>query len=265
MKAKAVLCLLSIVLILFAGCSEENDNDNENGNGVLQFMTENPWASYLAKNIGIAESFASNPALTGDTTATYMTSMNFCIGDVWVAQGEVKAGNPDNLEWVRLTTSTNTERMLFEDYTFPSVEIPSGTYQSIKITFRNVFYRHVQLISDPSVSYELLETMGSWTDPCDVNDTTWAETNYFGPDGNHILNDNDVFELVAPGERLGGFTIEADETVFLSWRLGAGVTEPCINYLIDANGNREWDCGIDYIEDECPPEMQYMWDFVVEY
>lgn len=211
------------------------------------------------------KSEATNPALIGDTTETYMTSIKFYIGDVWISQDEVKAGDPDELEWIRLTSYTNTENKLFEDYSFSAVEIPAGTYQSIKITFRNVFYRYTQLISDPTITYELLETMGSWTDPCNENDTTWARTNYFGSDGNHIMNDGDVFELVSEGEKLGGFSIEPSKTAVVSWRLGAGATEPCVNYLIDENGNRQWDCGIDYIEDECPPEMEYMWDFVVEY
>jgi hypothetical protein len=34
---------------------------------------------------------------------------------------------------------------------------------------------------------------------------------------------------------------------------------------MDENGNLEWDCGVDYIDIECPPEVEYMWDFVVEY
>jgi hypothetical protein len=115
------------------------------------------------------------------------------------------------------------------------------------------------------VSYELLETMGSWTDPCDATDTTWAATNYFSDAGNHSLNDDGLFFLVTEGERIGGFTIEAGRISRVSWRMGAGVTEPCLNLLIDENGNRMWDCGTDRIEFVCPPELEYMWDFVIEY
>ncbi len=186
-------------------------------------------------------------------------------GDVWVSTGEVKAGQANDMEWIRLTNVTNTDQKLFEDYSFSKIELPAGTYKSIKLTFRNVFYRYAQLVSNPEISYELLETMGSWTSPCDENDTTWARTNYFGFDGNHILNDNGTFELVSEGEKLGGFTIEAGKTAIVSWRLGAGATQPCITYLIDENNNLEWDCGVDRMEFECPPEVEYMWDFVVEY
>jgi hypothetical protein len=175
------------------------------------------------------------------------------------------SGQPDNNDWIRLTSFTNTDHKLFEDYSFSKAEVPAGTYKSIKLTFRNIFYRYAQLVSDPAISYELLETMGSWTEPCNENDTTWAKTNYFGFDGNHILNDIGIFELVSEGEKLGGFTIEAGKTAVVSWRLGAGVTEPCISYLIDENANLEWDCGIDRMDFECPPEAIYMWDFVVEY
>jgi hypothetical protein len=219
------------------------------------------------KSAVLLKSTASNPPLTGDTTATITSSFKLTIGDVWVSQGEVKAGNSDNLEWIRLTSFTNTEPKLFEDYLFSAIEIPGGTYQSIKLTFRNVFYRYNYLVSDSSVKYELLETMGSWTDACDENDTTWARTNYFGPDGNHILNDNDVFELVSAGEKIGGFSIESGKTAIVSWRLGAGYTGTCYTYLIDENSNLEWDCGIDRMEFECIPESEYlyMWDFLVEY
>jgi len=264
MKTKTVFCVMFAALIIIVGCSIDNEEDNEI-NGLLQFRTLNPWATSIQKNAGVLKFMASNPALVGDTTVTYMTSLNLCIGDVWVSQGEVKAGDPDTLEWIGLTNVTNRELKLFEDYVFNEVELPVGTYKSIKMSLKNIFYRHTELVSDPTVKYELLETMGSSFDSCDENDTTWAKTSYFGPGGCHKLTDDDVFEVVAPGETIGGFSIETGKTAIVSWRLGAGVTEPCINYLFDLNGNREWDCGIDDLEDECPPEMEDMWDFVVEY
>ncbi len=263
MKNRVILSVLLCALIPMTGCTEDSVTDGEDGTGILTFRTLNPLSSG-STGAGLAKT-AVNPPLTGDTTATHMTSLKLAIGDVWVSTGEVTAGQPDDLEWIRLTSVTNTELRLFEDYSFSEVAIPAGTYRSIKLTFRNVFYRYAQLISDPSVAYELLETMGSWTSPCDENDASWATTNYFGVDGNHKINDSGVFELVSAGERLGGFTIEAGRTASVSWRLGAGSTQPCINYLIDENGNLAWDCGIDRIEFECPPDFEYMWDFVVDY
>lgn len=263
MKTKTLICLFFIALILSIGCSKVDENDNET-TGHLQFKTLNPISTSI-KSASILKSTTSNPALVGDTTETILTSLNFCIGDVWVSQGEVKAGNPDDLEWIRLTDVTNHELKLFENYLFAAKELPTGTYKSIKITLKNIFYRHVELVSDPTVKYELLETMGSTFAPCDENDTSWVKPNYFSYDGNHNLNDSGVFEVIESGEKIGGFTIEKEGTAIVSWRLFAGVTEPCINYLFDLNGNLEWDCGIDDLEEECPPEMEYMWDFVVEY
>ncbi len=260
MKKLIIIALLMVLSLSIFSCGEGDDNGEENNNGVLQFKMTNSVKTPEA----MALKAVTNPQLTGESTAVYTTSMKLAIGDVWVSQGEVKAGGADDLEWVRLTTSTNTEIKMFEDYSFSEVEIPAGTYKSIKITFRNVFYRYAELISDPSVKYELLETMGSWEDACDENDESWAKTNYFGPDGNHILN-NDVFEMVSEGEKISGFTIEPDKTAVVSWRLGAGVTTPCTTYLIDENDNLEWDCGVDRMEFDCPPEVKYMWDFVVEY
>jgi hypothetical protein len=259
------LLIMGVLLVFASSCNKDDEDDNvPSTNGLIEFKCINPVASNL-KSVSNTKSVLSNPALTGDTTETYFTSMNFTIGDVWVSQGEVKAGETDNFEWIRLTNTTNTDSKLFEDYIFPTKEIPVGNYKSIKITFRNIFYRHVHLISDPSIKYELLETMGSWTTPCDPADTSWATINYFGPDGNHKLNSSNVFELVSQGEKIGGFNIEADKKANISWRLYAGVTTPCTNYLIDENSNLQWDCGVDRIEEECPPELEYMWDFVVEY
>lgn len=258
MKKAKHLVLMLVIILTSVACTKESDT------GILLFKTLNPVESNL-KSLETLKSVGENPPLTGDTTATYMTSMKFGVGDVWVSQGEVIAGNPDNLTWVRLTSETNMDLKLFEDYQFDEVEIPAGTYKSIKLTLRNIFYRHVELISDPSVTYELLESMGSWTDPCNEHDTSFVAANYFSTGGNHSLNDDGLFELVSEGEKIGGFTIEEGRRAIVSWRLGAGVTDPCINYLIDENQNGVWDCGIDYIEDVCPPEMVYMWDFLVEY
>ncbi len=265
MKTKVVASIFLCSLFLIAGCNKENE-EPQNKTGKLQFKTLNPNASGK-KSSEFLTSATLNPPLTGDITTTITTSFKLTIGDVWVSQGEVKAGNSDDLDWVRLTSFTNTEPKLFEDYSYTAIEIPEGTYQSIKITFRNVFYRYNYLVSDPSVKYELLETMGSWTDECDENDTTWARTNYFGPDGNHFLNTNNTFQLVSEGEKIGGFSIEAGKTAILSWRLGAGYTGICYTYLLDENKNRVWDCGVDKMDFECIPDSDYlyMWDFLVEY
>ena len=261
MKPMTIISTILCFGLLFSGCNKENDLEPK---GFIEFRTSNPMTS-SNNSASLLRPISTNPSLIGDTTITHSTSLKLCIGDVWISQEVVKAGETDNLEWIRLTTTTNTEAKLFEDYSFSAIEIPLGIYESIKITFRNVFYRYVQLVSDTSVKYELLETMGSWTAPCDETDTTWAATNYFGPDGNHKLNDNDLFELVSSGEKIGGFSIEDDKTAIVTWRLYAGATTPCITYLIDENSNLEWDCGTDRMEFDCPPEVEYMWDFVVEY
>jgi hypothetical protein len=154
---------------------------------------------------------------------------------------------------------------LFEEYSFPAKEIPTGEYKSIKISFRNIFYRQLKLASDTKVIYELLETMGSSTDPCNPNDTTWARTNYFLQGGNHYLNSSGVFQLASDGEKIAGFKIGAGKITSITWRLGAGSTDICTISLIDKNGNRVWDCGVDDVEIECPPTVKYMWDFQIAY
>jgi hypothetical protein len=268
MKPKLIVNILVCTFFLFAGCNDDSVtepvNEDETQTGTLQFKTLNPMAGLLKSELD-QNSVTSNPPLTGPTTITETTSLLLGIGDVWVSQEEVKVGEPDDLEWIKLTGTTNTELKLFEDYSFAAVDVPEGTYKSIKIIFRNVFYRYAKLVSDPSVTYELLETMGSYSAPCDENDLAWARTNYFGPDGNHGLDGNNLFEMVSEVEKIGGFTLEAGQTAVLSWRLWAGATEPCTTFLIDENDNLQWDCGVDRMDFDCPPDVEYMWDFVIEY
>jgi hypothetical protein len=265
MKIFKILCPILCASILFTACKKnEDDKITPPKNGIIEFKCINPWSLSL-KSAYKTKSRLSNPLLLGDTTETLLTSLIITIGDVWVSQGNITVGQPDNLEWVKLTNITNTDLKLFEDYTFPAKEIAVGDYKSIKITLRNIWYRQVKLSSDPTVIYELLETMGSSSDPCNSDDDSWAKTDYFGSGGNHNLDINGNFVLVEDGEKVNGFKIESGKKAIISWRLGAGSTDPCINYLLDLNGNRIWDCGIDDLYDECPIGMEYMWDFVVEY
>lgn len=254
------LILLSALVLAASSCKDDTEPVEQPTTGNLRFKMINPVAApYKLKK--------SNPDLTGKETVTKTISVNFCVGDVWVSKNEVKAGEADiPSDWVKITSFTNRESKLFEDYSFPDVQIPLGDYKSVHLTFRNVFYRYAVLESDSGVFYELLETMGSWTDPCDANDTSWVDstTNYFSADGNHRIVDG-KYVLDVEGEKLTGFKIEANKTAVVSWRLGAGVNEPCTTTLHDVNDNRKWDCGIDSMSFYCPPEVKYMWDFVVEY
>jgi len=271
MKAIKLFVTLFCAIVVFTFCDDTDKLSKQKG--LLEFKCINPMGtgsgaqirSDIAKAPYIMKSVAVNPPLVGDTTETIMTSMKIAIGDIWVSKGIVKAGETDNLEWIRLSTETNTEIKLFEDYHFQPVELPVGEYKSIKMTLRNIWYRQVKLASNPEVVYNLLETMGSSTDVCDENDTSWAKTNFFGTDGNHVLTDENKFQLASEGEKIAGFKIENGKKAIVSLVLGAGATESCTNYLIDKNGNREFDCGIDEVKTVCPPSVQYMFGFSVEY
>lgn len=252
-----LVCVALCFAVVLSGCKD--DDPVENNKGILQLKAVNT-IEFKTKKEG-----KTNPILLGDTTETQTTSFMVCIGDIWVSKGEVKNGGVDDMEWISLTGTTNLDIKRFEEYNFAAVEIDAGEYKSIKVSIRNLFYRYAQLSSDPSVVYELMETNGSWTDPCDPNDTSWSKTNYFGPDGLHYLKDDNTFELVQPKEKIAGFTIQPNRKAIVSWRLGAGKTEPCITYLIDENGNRKWDCGIDRMDFKCPPDVDSMFDFLVEY
>jgi hypothetical protein len=257
MKTNAILGVLLCTFLLLIGCGKDKDDDKNTG--FIKFKMVNPTSSSKKESINFKHT-SSNPALVGDTTLTILTNIKACIGDIWVSQGEVIDGQADNLQWVRLTSVTNTQLQNFETYSFAQKEIPIGTYKSIKITLKNIFYWVSVLDTDSTVKYEILQTMGSALDPCDENDDSWARTNYFSTDGNHILNDNGVFELVSSGEKVGGFKIEAGKIATVSWRW---LMRGCILKLLDLNQNLIFDCGIDDTEMVCTG--QYMFDFVVDY
>ncbi|MDA3942915.1 MAG: hypothetical protein PF694_05180 [Bacteroidetes bacterium] len=215
------------------------------------------------KSSGALKSTTDNPDLTGSTTRVYWTSVKICIGDFWVSKDVVSEGiDPDSLTWVRLKATTNQERKLISDYIFDEVELEAGEYKSVKMTFKNTFYRYVQLVSDPSLNYEIFETMGSWTDECDVNDETFVEPQYFGQDNSYRTNSEGL--LVYEDETtIAPFRIDAGKQTLLNWQFGGSATD-CILQLIDEDNNLRWDCGIDRInDDECA--WEYMFSFGVEY
>lgn len=263
MKILKLTGILMSAAILFTACEKENNDLSKKG--LIEFKCINPLVTDLKSTLG-KKLIQDNPPLPGDTTEVDMISLKLTIGDVWVSKDEIKAGNTDNLDWIRLTDKTNTTMKLFEEYSFPAKEIPAGDYISIKVTFRNVFYRQVKAVSNPALVYYLLETMGSSEDSCDPEDTSWAKTNYFSSGGNFSLDENEkTFKLENPNEKVGGFTIEEGKKANLFWRFGAGATEKCEMFLIDKNKNGKWDCGEDKLKIECPPSVVAMWDFVVEY
>ena len=257
----AALCGLLLVSVAFAVAGCGGDEDAGEKPGKILFKMVNPGAD-AETAFAVRMLATSNPPLTGETTETILVGTKAVVGDIWVSQGIVKAGQPDDLEWVRLTATTNTELKSFEDYSLSPKEVPAGTYRSIKISLRNIFYYQTELASDRAVKYELLQTMGSSEDPCDENDESWVKDNHFSEDGNHVLNEDGKFEVASSGEKVGGFTVEPGKTAVVSWRW---LMYGCKLFLIDKNANLAFDCGVDDIEDECPPELENMFDFVVEY
>lgn len=249
--------MVILAILVFAGCQKD-----QQGAGSLDIKCFNPMATSTKSTPTQLKSTLANPALEGEITETVMTSLKLGIVEMWASQDEVKAGEPDNLKWVKLMVNPDAGLKLFEEITIPESELPAGEYKSLKIVFRNNFFRYCRAASDPAKIYEILETMGSYSDPCDPNDLSLARPSFFSTGGSFSLDD-DKFKLSSEGEKVAGFTIEEGKKSTLTWRLGAGTEAVCINYLVDRNANLQWDCGTDKVEIECPPEVKYMWDFVV--
>lgn len=124
------LPIMRVLLILTISCKKDDKDDALfKTTGVLKFKTFKPNAT-PPKSTMYLKSVGANPQLTGEITITILTNMIACLEDIWVSLSEVKAGSPDTHEWMRLTSVTNRDLKLFEEYEFDPVELPVGTYKS---------------------------------------------------------------------------------------------------------------------------------------
>lgn len=253
MKTKMIMLLLSVLMIL-SGCSK----DEKEKTGKLIFKTIKEMPDKQAP----AAPFLKNISSTADVYVMHTLNMKAKITEIRVSQAEVKAGNPNNLMWYKI--GENDQLKYFDEYTFEMDNLPVGVYQSIQMGLGNIWYRVAAHQSDLNNIVEMKETMGN--NNCDDNETVIMD--YFSNDGNHII-ENGVFKLVSSGEKVGGFEIKEGKITTVYLKLGGDSDVPitaCTFEWLDNNNNGVWDCGIDRADNfECPPEVDVMFGFIVEY
>jgi len=190
-------------------------------------------------------------------------NMKFTILDIAVSQGLVEEGNPDDLTWYNV--GVNNQLKFWNEYTFFAEKLPVGTYRSLRVNFRNVWYRYAYLQSDPSVRFEGMENMLGWFRSC--SEEAPVPTNYFSSGGNHQLGDQGFF-VVNEHEKIDLFSLEEGVLTRLYWILGqegSDTLDPCTFTWYDENNNGVWDCDQDRLDFYCPPGWHSMFDFRVEY
>jgi hypothetical protein len=255
MKTKTTLLLLLPILFILAGCSKEDKE--KTGKLVFKTIKEMPGEKALA-----VAPFLKNNVSVSDVYLMRTINMRGTITEIHVSQGEVKAGNANNLTWYKI--GENDELKYFDEYTFELDNLPVGVYQSIQMGLKNIWYRIAIHHSDPDNVVEMKETMGN--NNCDDNETIIMD--YFSNDGNHII-ENGLFKLVSSGEKVGGFEILEGKVTTVYLKLGGASDVPisaCTFEWLDNNSNGIWDCGIDRADNfECPPEVDVMFGFIVEY
>lgn len=255
MKTKTTLLLLLPILFILAGCSKE-DKD-KTGKLVFKTIKELP-----TKQVAAKAPFLKNIGSAADVYVMHTLNMKATITEIHVSQGEVKAGNANNLRWFKI--GENNQLKYFDEYTFEVDNLPVGVYQSIQMGLGNIWYRVAAHQSDLNNIIEMKETMGN----NDCNDNETVIMDYFSNDGNHII-ENGVFKLVSSGEKVGGFEIREGKITTVYLKLGGDSDVPitaCTFEWLDNNNNGIWDCGIDRADNfECPPEVDVMFGFIVEY
>lgn len=232
--------------------------------GTLQINIQNSLKENSMNSVLKQKIQTSNPALVGDTTLTDIVSLKVCIGDIWISKDEVVAGTIDNLNWVKLTNHTNYEWKYFENYQFEPVLIEAGTYKSIKITSKNLFFRQCLLQNNSSIAYEISDTQSSDLSPCNLTDTTWAQPIFISLNGNFTLNSG-VFQLVSRNQKINQFNVNPGQITGLKWSFGDESTLPCTLKIIDKNSNNIWDCGTDSKKIECSDNAFEMFNFEFTY
>ncbi|MBN1926934.1 MAG: hypothetical protein JW798_13970 [Prolixibacteraceae bacterium] len=241
-----ILCLSSLLL----NC------DKDEKTGTLEVQCINLLDAPKSTSMECIGSEVENPWVTDN--------LKFTILDIYVSQGVVEEGNPDNLTWYKI--GENTELKFWNEYSFTADNLPVGEYKSMKANFRNIMYRYAYLQSDPSVRFEGMENMLGWGQSC--SEDAYVPTNYFSEGGNHILGPDENFMVINKNEKFDLFTIEEGQIANVYWILGqegADTLDPCTFTWIDANLNGIWDCELDTLDFQCPEGWHSMFDFIVEY
>lgn len=187
----------------------------------------------------------------------YSTGIEFDIYELWVSTGLVEDGESDDFEWHLIGGDQGLIPM--EDHEFVANDLPAGNYKSLKIVFRNQIIRHAAFVSDTTRKIDMSSSLTEG----DFGDTSLV-INYFSSNGSFMAF-NGIFDLMAAGENMPSFNINADKTTWIYWK-GGGPESEWTDFTFqwhDYDGNGIWSPGIDLVNNFTGPEDVPMWTFMV--
>lgn len=167
------------------------------------------------------------------------SDIKFFVTEFWVAKELVDKGVTDDFKWYKIGESNALKSV--SEYYFETDDLPEGTYQSIKLVFKNIVQREAIYQNNSSQLVVMQSSLDETTCPDDK-----IIANCFSKKGNFVVQQG-VFQLASSGETIRGFKVKAGETTTIKWMLGAPGAQltDCSFEWVDSNSNGQWDCGID--------------------
>ena len=213
--------------------------------------------AFHSKKLGLAVRCVKNTEAEHLGDSMEMTGAQFNIYEMYISKTQINSGNYDDLEWHLISDDLGLIHM--EDVDFMAEDIPSGTYKSLKIVFRNQFVRNARLQRDTTKTFAFESSLSEG----DFPDTTLL-INYFSQGGSFYTN-NGYFVSMSEGENMPTFNINADVTTTIYWKGGGEDTKwTDISFeWHDFNMDSVWTPGIDLLNNFEEPDGIPMWTFMV--
>ena len=231
--------LLLLALILALGACSDSDSDDPNPTAPVEPTSTLVYAQRMANT---ERAHVAAPAKVAVHEGRILDSRHTRL-KIEVAQGTVADGQPDTCSWIEIYDSH--EEIRDSDRVFAPVSLPVGVYDNLRIT---TDADHV--IWECAFGDEVVDIPAATT-PVAV----FGDGGLFG-----YVDGSSVLVSLAPGERLGGFEIQAGLTTYLTF-----VSNLDSLTWNDLDGSGDWSDGDHMGGVTGLPGTDTMADFVAEY
>jgi hypothetical protein len=119
--------LFLLMVLIFAAC----DDQQEKGTLIFKGITSITPQNVVAKPLKVRASGTNHTMHTAD--------LKFYVHEIWASQGLASSGKTDDFKWYKIGSGNALKSV--KDYYFEIKDLPVGSYQSIKIIFKNVVER----------------------------------------------------------------------------------------------------------------------------
>lgn len=234
---KLIFLFLFSAIFLFSACKKDDDDNDDNTNPTGNLNVQFSW-------------YSSKGGDKSDTNYCDIVDIKNTVLSIGVSTETIDTGQADDMTWTTIYTASSP--LYFTERTAPVVNLPVGTYKSIKIVQKNtVIWKCIH----DSDTYEFESYNNTAYNPDDV-----IPANYFYNGGGYYTDSLGHFQY-GNAESVGSFDITENGTTNLNWRINL----IHLNW-IDVDSNGVWTTGIDNLDNwETPPGITTMFDFIVTY